>query len=338
MSTLRMSHSSICCRSFLYRSARRPSFGVLDFAACIAMIAGRFSPVVMKPLDLFVAAMVCLFWGVNAAAAKLGVTYVPPIFFTTLRFLILLLLLLPWLRTQPVKGQWGVLLPAVFFMGALHFALIFTGAKLSSASAMAIVNQLYVPIAAVLAWFWLGEPVPLRRAAGVAVAFAGVALFSLDPNMSGHGLGILLLVLDAVSMAIGTVLLRRLTGISPLVMQAWMAAVGLPLLALSSLLLESGQMAALHSAPPQAWAALAFTVVGGSLIGHSGYYYLLQRHDVSLVTSMLLVAPMIGVLSGVVLLGEPFTVRIALGAFLTIAGVGVVLMREEWAMRLRSPV
>jgi O-acetylserine/cysteine efflux transporter len=302
------------------------------------MIAGRFYLSPMKPFDLFVAAMVCLFWGVNAAAAKTGVTYMPPIFFTALRFLIVLALLLPWLRVAPVKGQWGVLIPAVFFMGALHFALIFTGAKLSSASAMAIVNQLYVPMAALLAWFWLGEPVPLRRAAGVAVAFAGVALFSLDPNMSGHGLGILLLVIDALSMAIGTVMLRRLTGISPFVMQAWMAALGVPLLALTSLALESGQAAALDAAPLQAWGALAFTVVGGSLIGHSGYYYLLQRHDVSLVTSMLLVAPMIGVLSGVVLLGEPFTLRIALGALLTLGGVAVVLTREGWAVRLRSPV
>src|SRR5689334_21095421 len=112
----------------------------------------------MKPFDLFVAAMVCLFWGVNAAAAKTGVTWLPPIFFTALRFLIVLGILLPWLRVAPVRGQWRVLIPAVFFMGALHFALIFSGAKLSNASAMAIVNQLYVPIAALLAWFWLGEP------------------------------------------------------------------------------------------------------------------------------------------------------------------------------------
>ena len=290
---------------------------------------GLFSASPMKPFDLFVAAMVCLFWGVNAAAAKIGVTYLPPIFFTTLRFIIVLAVLLPWLRVAPVRGQWRVLIPAVFFMGALHFALIFTGAKLSSASAMAIVNQLYVPLAAVLAWLWLGEQVPLRRAARVAVAFAGVALFSMDPSMAGHGFGIFLLVVDALSMAIGTVMLRKLTGISPFVMQAWMAALGIPLLALTSLVLESGQFAATGLAPIQAWGALLFTVVGGSLIGHTGYYFLLQRYDVSLVTSMLLVAPMIGVLSGVVLLGEPFTLRIAFGALLTLGGVAVVLMRER---------
>ena len=73
---------------------------------------------------LLVAAIVCLFWGCNVVAAKIGVTHFPPIFFTALRFLAVLVILLPWLQLRPVRGQWGTLLPAVFFMGALHFALL----------------------------------------------------------------------------------------------------------------------------------------------------------------------------------------------------------------------
>ena len=83
-------------------------------------------------------------------------------------------------------GQLAVLIPAVFFMGALHFALIFTGAKLSDASTMAIVNQLYVPIAVLLAMFWLGETVPWRRWLGIAAAFPGVVVFSLDASVASH--------------------------------------------------------------------------------------------------------------------------------------------------------
>ena len=283
----------------------------------------------MKFSDLLVAASVCLFWGVNAVAAKVGVTSMPPIFFTALRFLALVFLLAPWLRTEPVRGQWRVLLPAVFFMGALHFALIFTGVKFATASAMAIINQLYVPFAVVIALFWLGEDVPLRRWLGITLAFSGVLLFSLDGDARVQRLGILLLVLDAISMALGTVLLRRLYGISPFTMQAWMAVVGFPLLACASLLIESGQFEAATDAPPQAWAALAFTIVGGSLIGHTGYYYLLQRYEVSLVTSVLLLAPMIGVLSGIILLGEPVSPFVVLGGAMTIGGVAVVLRREK---------
>ena len=128
----------------------------------------------MRLPHLLLAIVVCFAWGLNAAAAKVGVTYMPPVFFTAMRFVAVLACLLPWLK--PVPGKWGALVPAVFFMGGLHFALIFTGAKLSDASTMAIVNQLYVPISVLLAMVWLGERVSLRRWLGIAIAFVGVVV------------------------------------------------------------------------------------------------------------------------------------------------------------------
>src|SRR5436853_7041031 len=162
----------------------------------------------MRFSDLLLAAAVCVAWGLNAVAAKIGVTYIPPVFFTALRFVFVLIFLFPWLK--PVPGRWGALIPAVFFMGGLHFALIFTGAQLSDASTIAIVNQLYVPFAALIAMVWLNEIVPWQRWAGIGLAILGVAIFSLDASVSSHPLGVAFLVADAVAMAIGTVMLRRL--------------------------------------------------------------------------------------------------------------------------------
>ena len=125
-------------------------------------------------------------------------------------------------------------------------------------------------------------------------------------------------------------LLRRLKERdSPLVMQAWMAVFGIPFLFLVSLIFESGQVTALLNAPWQAFAALAYTVVAASLIGHSFYYILVQRYEVSLVTAVLLPSPAIGVLGGVALLGEPLTPLIVLGSVMTIAGVFIVLRRND---------
>src|SRR4029077_20323446 len=131
----------------------------------------------MRFSHLLLALLVCVVWGLNAVAAKIGVTYFPPVFFTGLRSAFLLMIILPWLK--PVPGKWNVLIPAVFFMGGLHFALIFTGAQLSDASTMAIVHQLYVPFAALIALFWLGETVPWQRWLGIALAIVGVVIFSL---------------------------------------------------------------------------------------------------------------------------------------------------------------
>jgi len=278
---------------------------------------------------LLLAILVCFAWGLNAVAAKIGVTYIPPVFFTALRFILVFFCLFPWLK--PVPGKWNVLVPAVFFMGGLHFALIFTGAKYSDASSMAIVNQLYVPISVLLAMVWLNESVPLKRWLGIALAFSGVVVFSLNATAASHRVGILLLVADAVSMAIGTVLLRRLSGVSPFVTQAWMAVLGVPFLLLTSFAVESGQLVSLSTAPWQAWAALAYTVLAGSLIGHTGYYILLQHYEVSLVGGTLLIGPAIGVMGGVLILGEPFTRLIIVGSAMTLLGVAIVLKRSELA-------
>jgi O-acetylserine/cysteine efflux transporter len=110
-------------------------------------------------------------------------------------------------------------------------------------------------------------------------------------------------------------------------MQAWMAAIGIPFLFAASFIFETEQITAAAVAPWQAWAALAYTVIAASLIGHTGYYILLQRYEVSLVGSVLLLSPAIGVLGGIVILGEPFTPMIVVGSVMTLLGVAVVLRR-----------
>ena len=119
-------------------------------------------------------------------------------------------------------------------MGTLHFALIYIGTGLSNASIMAIVDQLYVPFAALLAMLWLGERVGWLRWTGIAVAFAGMAVFSLEKNVALHWVGVLVLTGDGITMAIGSVLFRKLAGVSPWVMQSWMAAQAFPALLLAS--------------------------------------------------------------------------------------------------------
>jgi O-acetylserine/cysteine efflux transporter len=290
----------------------------------------------MTPFHFFLAVLVCLAWGLNAVAGKVGVTHLPPLFFTALRFSIMLAVLVPFIR--PVaRDQFPILLGGVFFMGALHFGLIFTGSHYSNASTVAIVNQLNVPFGSLLAMVFLSEQIGWRRWSGIAISFAGVVVFSFDANVKTHEFGIFLLVMDALAMGIGSVLLRRLSGIKPLVMLSWMSLVGTPLLWAATLLLEGGQMEAAHTAPWQGWAALAFATIAGGFIGHTAYYYLLQRYDVSLVGAMLLTVPLIGVISGVILLGDPLDAKIAVGAALTIAGVAIVMIRERRPRLLEAP-
>jgi len=58
----------------------------------------------MRLSHLALAILVCFAWGLNAVAAKVGVTYIPPVFFTALRYIVVLVCFLPWLK--PVPGKW----------------------------------------------------------------------------------------------------------------------------------------------------------------------------------------------------------------------------------------
>ena len=56
-------------------------------------------------------------WGFNFIAGKIGAEVFQPLFFTALRFLFLLLLMLPWLK--PAPGYMKPLLRLAFLLGVL---------------------------------------------------------------------------------------------------------------------------------------------------------------------------------------------------------------------------
>lgn len=284
----------------------------------------------MAPVHLAFMVIICLVWGFNFVAAKVGVSELPPFLFTALRFALVSLLVAPFLRPHPGRMR-DIALIAVF-AGSLHFGLIFMGLRIADASVVAVVAQLNVPFATLLSILWLGEQVGWRRWTGIAVAFSGVVLIGFDPNVASDLAGVLLVALGALSIATAMILMRRLSrGVKPLELQAWIALLSWPPLLLMSLAVETNQWAGLMEAPPVAWAALAYTAVGASIIGHAGFYYLLQRYEVSLTGPLTLMAPIFGMFFGITVLGEPFTWRIAAGAALTLLGVLIIALRARAA-------
>jgi O-acetylserine/cysteine efflux transporter len=273
----------------------------------------------VKATDLAVAFLINLVWGLTFVAGKLGLQELPPIWFTGLRFAMLLAVLAPLLR--PVPQMPRVLLVSLL-CGALHFSLQYTALALADdVSTIAIVSQLTLPFAVVLAVGILGERLSPLRLAAISAAFGGVVLIGFDPRVLGYGLAVVLCTIASLSMALAQVLMRNLRDVPVFTLQAWVALVSAPGLIGLSLLLESGQVEATRTASLFTWANLAFTAFGSSLLGFGGMYYLLRRYPVSLVTPLFLLAPVIGVIGGVVLLGDVVTARILIGAAITLAGV-----------------
>lgn len=278
----------------------------------------------MAPRHLALMLLICTIWGFNFVAAKVGVQAMPPLLFTGLRFLILAIVLLPFLRRAP--GRMRAVMAIAMFNGAIHFGLMFTGIALTPASVVAIVAQLNVPFATMLSIVFLGEVVRWRRWAGIGMTFLGVLIVSFDPHVFDARTGVLFAATAALSGAIATIFMRRLTGVGVFQLQAWTAVTTAPLLLLASYSFESGQTAAIVNAHSITWSALLFTTVGASLIGHNVYYYLLQRYEVSLIAPLSLLSPILGVVFGITVLGEPLSTRIMLGAATAFVGVGILAL------------
>lgn len=281
--------------------------------------------------------LICLLWAGNFLAAAYAVRVFEPMTFTAVRFALVLLLLLPWLR-PPAQAQWLRLICCCWTMGAIHFALVFFAlGRSADLSSIALLMQIYIPLSTLLAIVFLGERIGWRTTTGIIVAFGGVLVMGLDPLVLQQ-LDVLTLVLfSALSLAVGTVLMRNLKGIGVFSFQAWNAALSLPILLIGAFWLESPlSMLTGPTQAPLAWAAVSYSAIAASIIGHGGFYWLIQRHEVNRITPFLLLVPLLSVLLGVVAWGDRPGPRLLVGGGLILAGVLWITLRARWRRLPRS--
>ncbi len=282
----------------------------------------------IAPRD-FALLLLCTFiWGLNLIVSRIGVGELPPVLFTTLRFMGLGLLLLPFLRAP--RGQLPLLLAAALLSGAVPLALMFAGlARAENVSSVAIASQLGVPFTTLLSVLLLGEVVRWRRICGIALAFIGVIVMGFDPQVFEHWPSLGLVVASALAGSFGLMAVKKLSGFAPLELQAWMAIAGIVPLVLLSLWLEGSPLAALAGVSWQGWAALCYTILFASLLAHTIFYHLMQRYPVTSVAPVTTLSPVFSVVLAVTILDDSLTARIALGGLLTLVGVLIITMRER---------
>jgi O-acetylserine/cysteine efflux transporter len=281
----------------------------------------------MKPMDFLLLLACCCVWGVNLPLTRWAVGEVPPIFFAALRFLFLGLCLLPYLR--PFPKQFGLVFLISMCIGGLHFALLFLALAASPASAVAIVGQLGLPMVTILSIIFLKEQVRWRRILGMSLAFAGVIAILYRPGTFTLELGLIFVVCSAFVGAVGTIIMKRIDPMPALSLQAWVGILSFLPLFLLSAVTEQGQWSAFTGAGAKVWAALAFSVLVVSVFGHSVYYQLLKRYEVTLLAPLTLLTPIVAVMVGIVVFHEPLTMKLVIGGVLTLAGVFLVAGREN---------
>ena len=278
--------------------------------------------------DLALVSLVCLAWAGNFLTSKLALLEFPPLLFTALRLCLLALLLAPFIKA-PAQGQWPRLAAVALCNGVLHFGLSFWSLSLSATLASpAIVMQSYVPMAALLAWWWLGERVHWRTGTAIGLSVLGVLVLGFDPTVLDSPAALLLMLVSAFFLAIGTVLMRGLRGMDLFSQQGWTAVIGVAPLLLASALIEPHPMQEIASASWVAWFGVVYAALVASLLGHGIYYLLMQRHPVAQVTPYLLAAPLLATILGIVFLQDQVGPRLWIGGAMVLGGVLAIALRN----------
>ncbi|MBA4161792.1 MAG: EamA/RhaT family transporter [Novosphingobium sp.] len=270
--------------------------------------------------------LICLVWASNNVLSKVLVSHwhVPPLFYTALRFGIVLVCTLPWLRPVP-KPLWRIAVLGLL-MGGGSFALMFLALNWVSASEAAIVVQTSVPMTTLLSIVMLGERIRWRRTLGIMLAFGGVLIVMYQPGFTISA-GMLLLLASAFCGSLGAIMMKQMDEISPLQFQAWVALMGAAVIMPFSLVFEPNALESTMAAGWPALAAVLYSALVTSIFAHTAYYFLIAKYEANLVAALTLMTPLMTIGLGSWLIDDPIDAKMIVGTVIALSGVLIIALR-----------
>lgn len=278
-------------------------------------------------LDLALLLAVQVLWGLNWIFSKLALAEIPPLTLIVLRCGAVFLLFLPWMRWHP--GLMWRIAAVALTAGALNYGLGFLALTMAHDIApLALTGNLAIPFATILSAIFLGDRIGVWRGGALVVAFMGVLFLSFDPRIFSYLDAMLVNMTAAFAWAAGTILMRHMKGINPIDMQGWIALGSWAPVGIAAAIVEPDAIEAVRNASFEAWASLAYIVIGASVVGHVTFNWLLHRHPIPQIAPFMLLAPVIASIAGVALLGDSWSWRLIAGGALILSAVLVIALRE----------
>ena len=271
---------------------------------------------------------IILVWGLNNAAAKVATAHLPPMMVGGLRFALALIFLFPFIK--PPFPEPKQLLGIILLSGPIHFGLVYVAFGMGqSLSPLVVASQLWIPFTAVAAWKMLGETMRLPAVIGLVIAFVGVTWMSLDPHGAGDLPALTLVIVASGCWAVATVLVRMTPGVKPLKVQGVTAIVAAPTLIAMSFAFETRVVERVMTAPPIAWACVAFAGIVSTIGASALLFWLVQRREAGRVTPYFLLTPLVSCTIGILFMGDRLTPQLLIGGAATMVGVALVALTEK---------
>jgi drug/metabolite transporter (DMT)-like permease len=283
-----------------------------------------------RALSTLLLVVVMLIWGSTYVVTKTGLGELPPTVFALLRFCVASVCLLPLallrggVKVLPRPRPWGTLTLMGLTGVGLYYVAFNLGMTFTNASQGSLVQSCLPAVTAGMAVLWLHEKVSGRRLLGIGLAVAGILLIVTRSPLEGTAraplTGNALMLVTVISWGVYTMLAKRTAGLDSTVVVAFTTIIGTAMLVPAAIV----EAALRGGFPPISTAGWLRIVYLGSLPS-AGCFVLYSRAlrdlDASQVGTFINLVPLVGVVSGVLVLDETVTPLALLGGAMVLAGV-----------------
>lgn len=276
-------------------------------------------------------ALLVLAWASTFAAIKVGLDYCPPLAFAGLRSLLggAVMTLVAWRSGFAIRlrSAWPTYVVLAVFNVVLFFGLQTLSLQYLPTGMAAVLIYVQPVLVGLLAWPLLGERLSVAKLSGLLLGLAGVA------TVSGSSLrvdvpvqGVVLALMSAAGWALGTIYLKRQ---QHAVAYPWAVAVqfligGTVLSGFGVLVEDAGAI----SWEPMLWFAVGYAGLVGSALAWALWFWLVRTGEASRAAAYIFLVPLAAIAIGAVVLDEPVTPLLAVGAVLVVAGIYLVNRRR----------
>jgi len=281
-------------------------------------------------LPILALCWVSFFWGTTWIASKEGVKYMPALQLVAIRQFLGATLYLSYFLFKKTKWPKGKQWKAIFILSILNFVLsngLSTwGVKYISSGLGAIIGAL-VPLWVVIISLFNGEKLVKLAIVGLVVGFAGVCVIFYehlsDFLIFDFRFGIIISIISTLTWAFATLYTKKkAASFNPYF------SLGIQMF-ISSILLfaylgATGSAVSLSSIPMISWISIGYLVLFGSVLTFIAFIYALQHLPAEINSIYAYINPIIAVLLGAYIFGEPLTISIAAGGIITLFGLYLV--------------
>lgn len=300
----------------------------------------------MKTKDWIILWGLGIIWGTSFLWIKIAVADVNPLVLVGLRTLIASLGLAVSLYAVRAKlPTWAELRPrlGIFLVIAvcnisIPWALISWAEQFVDSGIASIINSAMPLFTIIIAPLMIKEErITPAKVIGLLTGFLGVIILTLPNIQAGWTQGLIGMgacLLATVFYAFAAVFARKHTGGLPPQLQAFLQlSIGSAIIWIAIFI---SQGAPALPTRPLTWVALLWLGLLGSCLAYILYYYLLHKIGPTRVSTTTYISPMVGVVLGIIFLGEPFYWQSFVGAVLILSGIFIVNLKDRQQASLET--